>query len=863
MDQGSQKLMKALIDEFDWKHVMLIVICREEDFSTVSYMFEGKGNDDSLLSILVKNLNVDEVHDMVTNILNLDKSSTQNRSLSELIYQRTLGSPFYVMEFLDLLFYEEMIIPNSLSTPQWSFDIEMIRRETMIANNLVPFFLSKVQRIHDSVREALSVASLIGFRFDSKIVIDALAALHQTNSMDQLSSSSLLEAQLFGFIEPLHNHYFQFRHDQVQDAFQSMLTEDKARKVHNHVAMAYLTRGGDESFYHAVRHMIKSYEDPANDETKVSLAHICLKAAIYCQERSDFFGAASILRFAWNIIPEDQKWLANYNLTLSLAIALAKVELILGNFEACRQFNQEVLTYARSVGDQLEILETYVEEAIADARTKDCEVALYEALAVVHVWIPRKVSTLSIMQKLFKVKGMLRGKSKEFILGMSMMTDMTKVVAVKLLMFGAMFGLRNNNEKHSIYCSLVAIELSLKFGLSKYTPDAFAVYSMALLVLGKLSNAYEFANISRTLNEQLKCRNAGSISILLVNNMVTHWKEPIRDLIRPTLSAVQSCMESGDLSFGIFGAAILMGIRTCAGHHLKVLRKEFDDLYSNYKCYRLDRSWRILEPNVQFIMNLSSSGSLENRRALTDLSGEIMIEADYIENAITSKTEVLLPLLYVLKIQLAFYFDQFLLGEQVLQQMKPFQKILSYGFNFCRWQLFGSLINYARYHESCNWKYIRKARKYKRAFHTKAMMDCPNARPLLMILNAEDASVSCSESEALEEYKKAIQVMSHEGFVNLEALACERVGKLLLQKGTRDNEGIRFLKRSIELYEYGWGATAKADDLREFMDTYRSSSSVYRLHVPHGLIEFFVDESHPKAEHNLSQRSIENESTGP
>jgi predicted ATPase len=229
MDQGSQKLIQALIDETDWKHVMLLVICREEDFSLISHMFEGK-EDDNLLNMMIKNLNVDEVHDLVTNILELDLSSTQHRSLSELIYQRTLGSPFYVIEFLDLLFYEKMITRNYLIASEWSYDIEMIRRETMIADTLVHFLLSKVQRIDTSVQETLSIAALIGFRFHSTILIDALDSFHDSSTFDQ-SSTSLLEAQLFGFIEPLRDKYFQFKHDKIQFTFQSMLTDDKARKA--------------------------------------------------------------------------------------------------------------------------------------------------------------------------------------------------------------------------------------------------------------------------------------------------------------------------------------------------------------------------------------------------------------------------------------------------------------------------------------------------------------------------------------------------------------------------------------------------------------------------------------------------------
>jgi histidine kinase len=836
MDDGSCNLIQAWIDELDIKYVMLILICREEEFDGVSSLFEKKCN--HLLTIPVKNLAVGDVHQLVARILKLKLSSSRNRELCDLVYQRTLGNPFYVTEFVDFLLQQGMIVNKGSDTTKWSFNIESIRRETMIADNLVNILMTKISRVHSSVQEALSVASLIGFRFDSSVLINCLDMLYQlrVDCCHEESVVALREAELFGFIEPLQNGYFQFKHDKVQSAFQSNLSDDESQLIHSCIGRVYLAHGDDEACCRAAGHMIASYELLTNDEERVYLSQICLNASIYCQERSDFFSAGSLLRFALEVIPYDEKWNAHYDLALKLSVTLAKIEMVLGNFQACRRINAEVLFQANSVNDQLETLETCIEEAVADTRVMDCEIALNEALAAMEIWIPRKVSMLHVMYKLIRVKSLLGRKTNEFLLTMPEMTEKRRIIAVKLLRFGAVFGLRNGNESHSIYCALVAIELSMKFGLSIYTCDAFAIYSLALLILGSLSDAYKYANLARILGERPQLRDSGSIATLLVNNMVSHWKESLHDLIEPTSKAVFSCMESGDLSFGIFGAAILMGIRTSAGHHLEALKVDFYAFYSKYKCYKQEGSWRILEPNIQYIENLTSR-STETLEELTELSGEIMNEAEYIEHAIQSKNEILLPILYVLKLQLTFYLQQYRVGHAVLKKMRAFKKILSYGFNYSSWQLFGALINYACFRKSLRWKYVRQARKYKRSFLGKWMFHCPNAIPMAKILDAEDASISSSVEITLEAYNTAVQAISHAKHINLEALISERAGKFLLQKDVCRNDAMIFLERSLSLYQDGWGALAKADELREYIASVQSQIAGEAT-TPDTVIEF-------------------------
>jgi hypothetical protein len=89
------------------------------------------------------------------------------------------------------------------------------------------------------------------------------------------------------------------------------------------------------------------------------------------------------------------------------------------------------------------------------------------------------------------------------------------IVAIKILVVGAVVDLLNGNEKHAIYCALLAVELSLKFGLSKYTqpPSQYIVWQR---LIGNLERAYRFGNLAQMMVDSLRCRETGSTAITLV-----------------------------------------------------------------------------------------------------------------------------------------------------------------------------------------------------------------------------------------------------------------------------------------------------------------------------------------------------------
>lgn len=88
----------------------------------------------SITKIFIEDLSIETVTKLISGLLRLDEMRVAE--LTEVVHQRTGGNPFFVQQFLAMLQKNNMLAYN-LIRYEWSWDIEEIRSETQIADNVV------------------------------------------------------------------------------------------------------------------------------------------------------------------------------------------------------------------------------------------------------------------------------------------------------------------------------------------------------------------------------------------------------------------------------------------------------------------------------------------------------------------------------------------------------------------------------------------------------------------------------------------------------------------------------------------------------------------------------------------------------
>lgn len=113
---------------------------------------------------------------------------------------------------------------------------------------------------------------------------------------------------------------------------------------------------------------------------------------------------------------------------------LAKMELILGNLDTCKEMTSEVLARATTLEMKINSLLMDMEVRMTGNEMNGAIEAASRSLKVLGIKMPRKIGFRHVAMKLLNVKRLIGRKTDEEILNMSRMQDRAVATAMKLLL---------------------------------------------------------------------------------------------------------------------------------------------------------------------------------------------------------------------------------------------------------------------------------------------------------------------------------------------------------------------------------------------------------------------------------------------
>ena len=824
MDDGSRQLIRLLLNDPELKNVMLILAYRDEDENSVADIFKEENKAD-ILDMPLQNLQAPAVHQLVCEMLG--SSSVHIKELSDHIALKTRGNAFHVIQFVEVIQREGLLMYDT-NNASWEFDVDKIQCQIMVSETLADLLALKVRRLPSEILETLQVASLLGFRFSLDTVLKVKSAVRdratkegedeslQSTFEGSLASvkSSLSEALDGGFIEKTKEGY-QFSHDKVQEAFQSLFDETEEEELHLVIGDTFLSRGDAESTYHAAVHLHHAPEFVQEKCQRIELARINLQAAKYCKEKSAFEEAATLLHRGLELLDADEKWTVQYDLAFEITETLAKMELVIGNHGSCKDLTREALFRAKSTETKINSLLINVECCMTCNEMDGSIAAANCALKVLGIKMPPRVASRDVMVKLLKVKCMIGRKSDEDILALPLMRDEAMATAVRILLYLCTYCFLKDEGLQAVYSALLATELTLKSGLSPYSASAFTIYGIAELSNGNYRRAYRFGKLALTLLDQIKHRDAECPTTSLVLSLLTHWYEPICDMPDVMRRAARGGFEVGDVMYGTYCLATSNAMEINMGVNLEQL-----EVLTRGTCQQIrDLSqgamvlWSL--PALQFVLNMRSQEA-GDWKELSNLTGEAMEEDAYMRQAFEKGHSILKKLAGAFKIQLAFWFGYWSQCESIYKNMLGIGKTFHYSHGAMPCSLFVGISSYSLYQQNGNRKHLKSARKHRETLGRAESRGCTRASAFLTLLDAEELSVrkSMAPDTVAAAYNRAIQAMAAEGFPNLEGLANERAAFFKVKLGDRE-QARKYFERAMKLYKYEWGAIAKCNWLKE------------------------------------------------
>ncbi len=87
-------------------------------------------------------------------------------SLAQVVLRKTEGNPFFVGEFLKLLYGENLLIFDAQQL-SWQWNLAEIEAQD-ITDNVVELLLRQLQKLPEATQQILCLAACIGAEFDLK-----------------------------------------------------------------------------------------------------------------------------------------------------------------------------------------------------------------------------------------------------------------------------------------------------------------------------------------------------------------------------------------------------------------------------------------------------------------------------------------------------------------------------------------------------------------------------------------------------------------------------------------------------------------------------------------------------------------------
>ena len=823
VDSASLEFIKELVNNSDTHHLLLIGAYRDNEVDSthplISMINEIK--DTKIEQIVLKPLDNQNVNQIISESLHADKNKC--KELSDLVFQKTQGNPFFVNEFIKSLYYKNYLKVNN-KIGNWNWDIDKII-SLDVTENVVELMESQIKELSINTQNILKLAASMGVNFDlftlsivyehslKQTIIDLWDAFKKGFVISSGDYSRLYDLACNNktgddYLKTIINQTYRFRHDRIQQAAYNLI--DDSNKEHIHLKIGWLILNNtkeddiDDKLFDILSHLNIGRKLIHDDQQKYKLINLNITASRKAKRATAYLASVNHLKIAMSLLPENE-WENNYELTFVIKRDISEVLYLSGDFENAQNFYSEIIQNARSIDDKIEVYCLQMVDYHLQGRMKEALSIQIKSLKILGIIIPENKEDLQIMfeHELKKIKTLTGSRKIHDLLYLNKMTDkkILSIVAILTRLSSTNYVIGDWPELN-FWAAAKIINLSIEYGNDELSCYGYVHYGiMIACVLNDYENSYEFGRLAIELSEISNNTAIRSQVYLMFCISFEHWRKTYKASIPYYNKGFDYSMENGDYAFASYHLIFIMYYSLLSGDNLFRLKKESSKMRKIVqKICPIERY--IVQQFIDYINKLC-------KFPCEDTSS---LMAEYTDEFFSSPLRQ--SWAYTPKLICHYFFDEidtaleltknaeFMAGARPGQPLKP------------EIYLFTSLIFSKSYHLA-NQKeksiYINTIEKYMELMKFWSSNCEPNYLHKYYLIKAEYSRIINDDTNALIFYDQAINSSKQYGFVNFQALANELAARFWFNKGQNSFATV-FFKEAINLY-YNWGALAIVDHL--------------------------------------------------
>ncbi|HEY9598771.1 MAG TPA: serine/threonine-protein kinase PknK, partial [Cyanophyceae cyanobacterium] len=589
-DTASLKLLQLIMTDSQIKYLLLIGAYRDNEVNPTHPLIvtlEGLRKEGAIINkMTLASLELAHVSQLIADTLHRDIETV--KPLAELVLQKTEGNPFFVKEFLETLYAENLITFNYYTygksdaeidkltltrplerrvnqNPTWNWDISQIQTRD-ITDNVVELMVSQLKKLPEGTQHILSLAACIGAHFSLNIIciISGKSGQEIFRYLEDAIHKGLI-LPTSGLDEQLLIQHYKFRHDRIQQAADTLIADDDKKTLHLQIGRLLLQNTSphqvSEQIFTIVDHLNLGIELVTHQDERYKIAQLNLIAGKKAKSATAYDSAIQYLKVGRELLEEDS-WETIYNLTLELYVESVEAEYLNTNYEQVETLSTIVLQRAKTT---LEKIKVYIIKILLCSAQTQMQAAIdlgLEVLALLGVSLSESKPQVLNVDELYNLPTM---------------TNPYKEAALRVLMilFAPIY-ITNPTLLPSL--SFTLVKLCINYGNSPLAAYAYGLYGLILCgILGDIESGYQFGTLALRILEKFESKE---IECRVYNNFysfIMHWKEAARETLNPLRDTVQKGLETGEIEFTCYAATNYCQNLVLIGEPLEDVESELEN----------------------------------------------------------------------------------------------------------------------------------------------------------------------------------------------------------------------------------------------------------------------------------------------
>ncbi|MDY6880661.1 MAG: AAA family ATPase [Thermodesulfobacteriota bacterium] len=797
--------IRFLMSDPSLQHILLVAACRGSEVGPSGRLgrWLESMNEAGLHynQLYLEPLDFQSVQQLVHDTLK--SQSVGADSLSKVIHEKTEGNPFFVRQFLTML-YDQKMLKVSPETG-WQWDIDDIKKMEA-ADNVVDLTIKKMRDLPEASLNVLKASSC----FERGFHLEELAQLY-AKSIDETYADLFvcIEQGLIFLIEDT----YMFSHDRIHETAYSLLSEDEKRSLHYRIGkilLKHLDKDTEVSdkVLNVVNQLDLGMDLIIDEKERVKLAELNLRAGRKVKSSGAYEAANRFFEIGIEVLPKDA-WEKEYEPTLALYTEMGETSYLTGDNEQADAIFDVVIQNARSLLDKVRVYETKITSYTVGNRREEALMLGMEALSLLDFPMPEKVNPQVIMEEIELVKQHMGNRHVKDLIHLPELNDPYKLAVARIFISCSVSAYTSAPE----FLPLIAmklVNLSLESGNSRYSPYAYVIYGLILCgKLGEVDLGYRFGRLALDLTAKLNATELEAKVYYVFGDMINHWKNHYREDLTYLLESYRSGSENGDLAFASYALNHYVMTSFLMGEPLNEVKEKLErygKVIEKYQQLSVIQEYRLL---YQMVLNLLGEGE-DKLRIRGEMSDEETTVAEWKRTKMFSGIGY-----YTVEKQFLLYLHRDYKGSMETAEAGERCVDSMIGMNlFVEYHFYYSLALLAYYPDASEDEkadYLKRVVKHQEKMKEWASHAPENFEHKYLLVEAEISRLRGGIKSTVSLFDRAIESAWRNGFIQDEAIAHERAALYCLSEGMEKIARI-YMREAYNGYQR-WGTVTKVADL--------------------------------------------------